>query len=80
MSCPVPVQVVCIHCLADGWKLKLWTIMMQGGDVTEINRSAISAVKAKQASMGSSPLLKLLQVLLPLLIILAAIFLPKYVL
>jgi hypothetical protein len=53
---------------------------VQGGDVTETNRSAISAVKAKQASAGGNPLLKLLQVLLPLLIILAAIFVPKYLL
>lgn len=52
----------------------------QGGDVTEVNRSSISAVKAQQAGTGSNPMIKLLQVLLPLLIILAAIFVPKYLL
>ena len=48
--------------------------------MTEVNRSSISAVKAQQAGTGSNPMIKLLQVLLPLLIILAAIFVPKYLL
>ncbi|CAL8464316.1 g3851 [Coccomyxa elongata] len=51
------------------------------GDATRTNRASISAVKAQQANLQSSnPLLKLLQVLLPLLVILAAIFVPKYLL
>lgn len=53
----------------------------QEGDATRTNRASISAVKAQQANLQSSnPLLKLLQVLLPLLVILAAIFVPKYLL
>jgi hypothetical protein len=49
--------------------------------VKKTNRASISAVKAKQANLQSSnPVLKLLQVLLPLLVILAAIFVPKYLL
>ncbi|EIE18666.1 cytochrome b5 [Coccomyxa subellipsoidea C-169] len=52
-----------------------------GGDAAKTNRASISAVKTKQANLQSSnPVLKLLQVLLPLLVILAAIFVPKYLL
>lgn len=55
--------------------------LVQEGDSKRTNRASISAVKAQQANLQSSnPLLKLLQVLLPLLVILAAIFVPKYLL
>ena len=54
--------------------------VLQGGDVSHLNKSSISAVRAQQTSGASSPALKLLQVLLPLLVILAAIFVPKYLL
>lgn len=55
--------------------------LVQEGDAKRTNRASISAVKAQQANLQSSnPLLKVLQVLLPLLVILAAIFVPKYLL
>ena len=53
---------------------------VQGGDVSHVNKPSISAVRAQQTNAASNPALKLLQVLLPLLVILAAIFVPKYLL
>lgn len=53
---------------------------LQGGDVSHLNKPSISAVKAQQTTTASNPALKLLQILLPLLVILAAIFVPKYLL
>ena len=53
---------------------------VQGGDVSHLNKPSISAVRAKQTTSSGNPALKLLQVLLPLLVILAAIFVPKYLL
>ena len=53
---------------------------MQGGDVSHLNKPSISAVRAQQTTTASNPALKLLQILLPLLVILAAIFVPKYLL
>ena len=58
----------------------MWLCCAQGGDVSHLNKPSISAVKAKQTTSSGSPALKLLQVLLPLLVILAAIFVPKYLL
>ena len=48
--------------------------------MSHLSKPSISAVRAQQTSGASSPALKLLQVLLPLLVILAAIFVPKYLL
>ena len=66
------------------WRFLYFTLnqasVLQGGDVSHLNKSSISAVRAQQTSGASSPALKLLQVLLPLLVILAAIFVPKYLL
>ena len=53
---------------------------LQGGDVSHLNKPSISAVRAQQTTTASNPALKLLQILLPLLVILAAIFVPKYLL
>ncbi|CAL5229091.1 g12350 [Coccomyxa viridis] len=52
----------------------------EGGDVSHLNKPSISAVRAQQTTTASNPALKLLQILLPLLVILAAIFVPKYLL
>lgn len=63
-------------CISD-WAL----YVAQPEDIRQVSRSTISAVKAKELkSSSSNPVLKLLQVLLPLLVILAAIFVPKYLL
>ena len=48
--------------------------------MSHLHKPSISAVRAQQTTSSGNPALKLLQVLLPLLVILAAIFVPKYLL
>lgn len=53
--------------------------MMQGGEVT--SSKPVDALRARpipaSTSSSANPLLKILQVLLPVLVILAAIYLPR---
>jgi hypothetical protein len=48
---------------------------VQLGDVQLPSKSKLNAVRARD--QGTSPVLKLLQVLLPLVVLLAAVYLPK---